>query len=64
VRIPARSSSGRKIRLRGRGLSQSGGGKGDLLAEIRIIVPEQLTDRERELYEQLAEASATREVEV
>jgi curved DNA-binding protein len=58
VRIPARSSSGRKIRLRGRGLSQSGGNKGDLLAEIRIVVPEQLTDRERELYEQLAEASA------
>lgn len=60
VRIPAGSSSGRKIRLRGRGLSQSGGGKGDLLAEIRIVVPEQLTDRERELYEQLAEASASR----
>lgn len=64
VRIPPRSSSGRKIRLRGRGLSQSGGNKGDLLAEIRILVPEQLTDRERELYEQLAEASATRVVEV
>ena len=60
VRIPAGSSSGRKIRLRGRGLSQPGGGKGDLLAEIRIIVPENLTDRERELYEQLAEASAFR----
>ena len=57
VRIPAGSSSGRKIRLRGRGLSQPGGGKGDLLAEIRIVVPETLTDRERELYEQLAEAS-------
>jgi curved DNA-binding protein len=65
VRIPARSSSGRKIRLRGRGLSQSGGGKGDLLAEIRIVVPE-LTDPERELYEQLAAAEASRiqEVEV
>jgi len=65
VKIPAGSSSGRKIRLRGRGLSQAGGGKGDLLAEIRIMVPEQLTDRERELYEQLAAASAhkTREVE-
>jgi curved DNA-binding protein len=60
VRIPAGSSSGRKIRLRGRGLSQPGGGKGDLLAEIRIVVPENLTDRERELYEQLAEASAFR----
>lgn len=60
VRIPAGSSSGRKIRLRGRGLSQSGGSKGDLLAEIRIVIPENLTDRERELYEQLAEASAFR----
>jgi curved DNA-binding protein len=60
VRIPAGSSSGRKIRLRGRGLSQSGGGKGDLLAEIRIVVPDNLTARERELYEQLAEASAFR----
>ncbi len=50
VRIPAGSSSGRKIRLRGRGLSQPGGAKGDLLAEIRIVVPESLTDRERELY--------------
>jgi curved DNA-binding protein len=56
VKIPAGSSSGRKIRLRGRGLSQSGGAKGDLLAEIRIVIPEPLTDRERELYQQLAEA--------
>ncbi|MFP5287353.1 MAG: DnaJ C-terminal domain-containing protein [Thermoanaerobaculia bacterium] len=60
IRIPAGSSSGRKIRLRGRGLSQSGGGKGDLYAEIRIVVPERLTDRERELYEQLAEISGFR----
>jgi len=64
VRIPAGSSSGRKIRLRGRGLSQSGGGKGDLLAEIRIVIPENLTDRERELYQELAEAEAGRTQEV
>jgi curved DNA-binding protein len=60
IRVPAGSSSGRKIRLRGRGLSQSGGGKGDLFAEIRIVVPERLTERERELYEQLAEVSSFR----
>ena len=63
VKIPAGSSSGRKIRLRGRGLSQSGGGKGDLLAEIRIVIPENLSDRERELYRQLAEVAAEGEVE-
>jgi curved DNA-binding protein len=60
VRIPAGSSSGRKIRLRERGLSQPGGGKGDLLAEIRIVIPDQLSPRERELFEQLAEASEFR----
>jgi curved DNA-binding protein len=64
VRIPARSSSGRKIRLRGRGLAQSGGGKGDLLAEIRIVVPESLNDRELELYRQLAEAAAPQAEEI
>ena len=61
VRIPARSSSGRKIRLRGRGLAQSGGTKGDLLAEIRIVIPETLSDREVELYRELAAAVAPAE---
>ncbi|HET9225969.1 MAG TPA: DnaJ C-terminal domain-containing protein, partial [Thermoanaerobaculia bacterium] len=60
VKIPAGSSTGRKIRLRGRGLPQSGGEKGDLLAEIRIVVPETLSERERELFEQLAEESSFR----
>jgi curved DNA-binding protein len=57
IRIPAGSSSGRKIRLRGRGLKRTGGERGDLLAEVRIVVPSELSERERELYEQLAEAS-------
>ena len=57
VRVPAGSSSGRRLRLRGRGLPKSGGGKGDLHAVVKITVPKQLSDRERELYEQLAESS-------
>jgi curved DNA-binding protein len=57
IKIPAGSSSGRKIRLRGKGLAQSGGGRGDLIAELRIVVPEQLSERERELFSQLAETS-------
>jgi len=51
LNIPAGSSSGKKIRLGGCGLGESG----DLYAEIRIVVPETLTPREKELYEQLAE---------
>jgi curved DNA-binding protein len=60
VKIPPGSSSGRIIRLRGQGFPTPGGGRGDLLAEIRIMVPEGLSERERKLYEELAEASAAR----
>ncbi len=57
LKIPAGSSSGRKIRLRGKGFPAANGRLGDLLAEIRVMVPENLTDRQRELFEQLKEAS-------
>ncbi|HEX2642504.1 MAG TPA: DnaJ C-terminal domain-containing protein [Thermoanaerobaculia bacterium] len=60
VRIPAGSSSGRKIRLRGKGLPKSGGGEGDLIAEIKIVVPDSLSDEERQLFERLAEVSEFR----
>lgn len=58
VRVPAGSSSGRRLRLRGRGLPQRGGGSGDLHAVVKIVVPKKLSARERELYEQLAESSS------
>ena len=58
VRIPPGSSSGRRIRLRGKGLPKPGGEPGDLYAEIRIVLPETLSERERELYRELAQASS------
>ena len=57
VKIPPGTSSGRKIRLRGKGFPDKTGTPGDLLAEIRIVVPEELSDKDRELYEQLARES-------
>ena len=61
VRVPAGSSSGRRLRLRGRGLPKRGGESGDLHALVKIVVPNELSDRERELYEQLAEGSSLNE---
>lgn len=58
VRVPAGSSSGRRLRLRGRGMPKRGGGSGDLHAIVKIVVPKELSDRERELYAQLAESSS------
>jgi curved DNA-binding protein len=54
VRVPAGSSSGRRLRLRGEGMPTSDGGHGDLFAQVQIIVPKDLNERQRELYEQLA----------
>ena len=55
--IPAGSGSGRKFRLRGKGLGRPGA-RGDLLVRVMIRVPSQLTDDERRLWEALAEKSS------
>ncbi|MDQ4092725.1 MAG: DnaJ domain-containing protein [Actinomycetota bacterium] len=57
VNVPAGSSTGRKLRLRGRGLPNPRGTAGDLYAEVRVMVPAQLSRAERKLFEQLAEES-------
>jgi curved DNA-binding protein len=57
VKVPPGSSSGRKLRLRGRGMPRPRGKPGDVFVVIRIMVPPSLTDEERRLFEQLAAAS-------
>jgi curved DNA-binding protein len=57
VKIPPGSSSGRRIRLRGKGFPGASGERGDLYAELRIVVPESLGERERRLYQELSETS-------
>ncbi len=56
VRIPAGSSSGRRIRVREKGFPLAGR-PGDLIVELRIAVPKEITDEERSLYEKLARVS-------
>ena len=57
VKVPKGSSSALKLRLRGEGMPNPNGRPGDLMAEIRIMVPTRLSHRERELFEQLAAES-------
>jgi len=57
LRIPAGSSSGRRLRLRGEGLPRDDGSSGDLYAVVSIKVPKKLTKRERELFEELRKTS-------
>jgi len=51
------TTSGRRLRLSGRGLPAPGGGAGDLYAEVRIDVPQMLDSEERKLFEQMAKES-------
>jgi curved DNA-binding protein len=55
--IPPGSSSGKKLRVRGMGLPVRAGGRGDLIVELAIAVPETLSADERRSYEELARVS-------
>jgi DnaJ-class molecular chaperone len=53
--IPAETQNGRVLRLRGLGMpSVRGEGRGDLLVQVSLTIPKSLTDRERELFRELA----------
>jgi curved DNA-binding protein len=57
LRIPPGSSAGAKLRLGGKGLPKQHHGHGDLYCLLRIVTPPTLSERERDLFEQLKEAS-------
>jgi len=54
LRIPPGTSSGRLLRLRGRGLEHQGR-RGDQIVEVRLVVPEQVNEAEEALYRRLQE---------
>ncbi len=56
VKVPAGSSTGRKIRLKGKGWPTKQG-RGDLYGEVKVMVPKTLTDKERALWEKLQAVS-------
>jgi molecular chaperone DnaJ len=50
VKVPAGSQTGKQMRLRGKGMpALRGGGQGDMLIELAVETPVNLTARQREL---------------
>jgi len=59
LKIPPGSQVGQRFRLRGRGLPTKNGGRTDLYVQIGVTLPEHLTQRERELWEELARSGGS-----
>jgi curved DNA-binding protein len=57
INVPPGTSSGRRLRLKGRGLPNRRGEPGDFYAEANIRVPSNLSPEERRLFEELRERS-------
>ncbi|MCG9968019.1 DnaJ domain-containing protein [Pelotomaculum terephthalicicum JT] len=56
LKIPPRTQTGKVFRLRGMGMPDpGGGGPGNLLVKVKVVIPETVTRREEELYKTLAE---------
>lgn len=45
--VPAGTSSGAKLRVKGHGVTPKNGTAGDLLAEVLIVLPKSLSDADR-----------------
>ena len=57
VYIPEGIQTGELIRIPGKGYKDGKGGRGDLVAEIKVMVPKKLSSEERNLFENLNKIS-------
>ena len=56
LKIPPETQNGRTFRLAGQGMPHLGNSsRGDLMARVRVVLPDKLSDREKELFKQLGE---------
>lgn len=58
LRIPAGTNDGQQLRVRGKGLpTDKSGGRGDFFVTINVVLPDRVSDTERELWEKLRATS-------
>jgi molecular chaperone DnaJ len=58
LRVPPGTQSGQRFRLRGRGVTTADGSAGDLVVEVRVVVPQLRDERSRELMREFAQLNA------
>ncbi|MBI3652407.1 MAG: DnaJ domain-containing protein [Acidobacteria bacterium] len=57
MKIQAGAQGGQRLRLRGYGLNKRGGGRGDYYIKLKIVVPPNPTEKEQQLFRELADLS-------
>lgn len=57
IYIPQGIQSGERIKIPGKGYKDAKGAKGDLVAEIKVVVPKKLSEQEEEMFKKLNEIS-------
>lgn len=57
VIVPKGTQSGELIRIGGKGYKNGKGSRGDLVAEVKIMVPTEMSEKETELFKDLSEVS-------
>ena len=55
VRVPPGTQAGQRFRLHGRGVTMADGRAGDLIVEVRIVVPQLRDERSKELMREFAQ---------
>ncbi len=54
MKIPPETQNGQLFRLRGQGMPRlHGGDRGDQIVRVKVVLPERLSDKERQLFEEL-----------
>jgi DnaJ-class molecular chaperone len=54
LKIPPETQNGKVFRLAGQGMPRMGDTKkGDLFARVKVVLPTKLTEREKELFQEL-----------
>ena len=55
--VPPGISSFEKVKIAGKGYKDGKGGRGDLVVNVKITIPKQMSEEEKELFEKLQEIS-------
>ena len=58
MKLPPGSQPGQRFRLKGRGMPTAGGARGDLYVVLAVEIPKELTPKQKELWQALAQTDA------